>query len=1084
VRSSALGLSIGLTVMAGCGMSDTEPTDTADPTAAKFHRSAEPIRDRYIVMLAPPTDASAVGLRSAPTVEDFAADLGALYDAEVRTTWPAVRGFAATMSERDAIALADEPGVAMVSEDGVVRAVATQSPATWGIDRVDQRERPLDNSYTYLTDASGVTAYVIDTGIRITHAELGGRARHGFSASGGTADDCNGHGTHVAGTIGGATYGIAKGVQLVAVRVLDCGGSGTSEGVISGIDWVTANHTGPSVANMSLGGSANPAINAAVAVSVDSGVTYAVAAGNESTDACGRSPASEPSAITVGATTSTDTRSTFSNFGTCVDVFAPGSDITSAWIDSDTAIRTISGTSMATPHVAGVAALYLAGNPIASPAQVAAAIVDGATPGSVADPGTGSPDLLLFSRLSSEPPPVTEPPTVTLTSPAGGSTVGGTVAVTATAADPDGSVARVRFALPGVGVVDDTTAPYEASWDTSTLPNGPHTVRVRAIDDLGAVSEAATATVTVYNDPCDQRLTAPTGTLQSPNFPGDYPDDLDFTWCITPPGGDEATLTFTAEDIEPNVDLLDVVDGNTGRRFGSRPAISSFLMIRFTTGRRSGSRTGWQASWTSAPHNVVPTVALTNPRPGGLQTGTVAVTADAADADGTIAFVRFQLPGNVFVDDTSAPYSIPWDTTTLADGWYLMSAQATDNRGRASELALVFFPVSNPVLPPVGCDETLTASGGTLQSPSFPAPYPNNFARTWCIRPVDGAPATLTFPSFDIEASFDFVRITDGITGQLLSSTSGTTAPPPATSSFLKVRFTTDSSVTRPGWQAAWTTATAPPPNQAPTVALVAPAGGSTVRGTVAITATAADSDGTIAAVVFEVPGLGTVRDTQAPYEVAWNTRTVGNQSYPIRVHAVDDDGAPSAVFTAAVTVSNPALSGVTMRARNEVTSARTGSIEPTMSLVNASAEALALGRVEIRYWYTADGTQAERAVVDWAGLMPQGTTITPHVQSAIVPVAQGSQDRYLRVRFGAQAGSLAQRQAIQVQSRLHKLDWSEYTQGTDHSFTGSAAFIEWDHITVYVDGALVWGVEPGDQSSADQQSTTPRLQPHSMPSP
>jgi subtilisin family serine protease len=1066
-------------------MSDTSPTDTADQTAAKFHRSAEPVRDRYVVMLAPPTDTAAFGGPSAPTVAAAAADLGALYDAEVRTTWPAVRGFAATMSERDAIALAAEPGVAMVSEDGVVRAVATQSPATWGIDRVDQRERPLDDSYTYGTDASGVTAYVIDTGIRITHAELGGRARHGFSATGGTADDCNGHGTHVAGTIGGATYGIAKGVQLVAVRVLDCDGRGSTEGVISGIDWVTANHSGPSVANMSLGGGASPALDAAVAVSVDSGVTYAVAAGNESTDACSRSPAGEPSAITVGATTSTDTRSSFSNFGTCVDVFAPGSDITSAWIDSDTSTRTISGTSMATPHVAGVAALYLAGSPTAQPAQVAAAIVDGATPGAVVEPGNGSPDLLLFSQLSSEPPPVTEPPTATLTAPADGSTVGGTVLVTAIAADPDGSVARVRFALPGVGIVDDTTAPYEASWDTSAAPNGTHTVRVRAFDDLGAVSEADTATVTVHNDPCDVRLTAPTGTLQSPDFPGDYPDDLDFTWCITPPDGDEATLTVTAYDIEPNVDRLDVIDGNTGRSFGSRPAISSFLMIHFTTGSRSGSRTGWQATWTSAPYNEVPTVALTNPRPGGLQTGTVAVTADAADADGTIAFVRFQLPGNVFVDDTSAPYSIPWDTTTLADGWYLMSAQATDDRGRQSELALVFFPVSNPVVPPVGCDETLTAAGGTLQSPSFPAPYPNDFARTWCIRPASGAPATLTFRSFDTEASFDFVRITDGTTGQLLASTSGTTAPPPATSSFLKVRFTTDGSVTRPGWQASWSTAAPPPPpNQAPTARLVAPADGSTVSGTVAITATAADSDGAIAAVVFEVPGLGTVEDTQAPYQVAWNTRTLGNGSYPIRAHAVDDDGASSAVASAAVTVSNAGLSSVTLRARNEVTSPRTGSVQPTMILVNDRAEALALGRVEVRYWYTADGTQAERAVVDWAGLMPQGATITPHVQMAIVPVAQGSQDRYLRVRFGAQAGSLAQQQSVQVQSRLHKLDWSEYTQGNDHSFTGAAGFVEWDRITVYVDGALVWGVEPGAESSADQQSMTPRLQPQSLPSP
>ena len=386
-----------------------------------------------------------------------------------------------------------------------------------------------------------------------------------------------------------------------------------------------------------------------------------------------------------------------------------------------------------------------------------------------------------------------------------------------------------------------------------------------------------------------------------------------------------------------------------------------------------------------------------------------------------------------------------------------MWAQATDNRGRQSELSIVFFPVSNPTVPPAGCDETLTASGGTLQSPSFPAPYPNSFARTWCIRPASGAPATLTFGSFNTEANFDFVRITDGNTGQLISNTSGTTPPAAATSSFLKVRFTTDGSVTRPGWQASWSTAA---PNRAPTAALVAPADGSTVSGTVSITATAADSDGAITAVVFDVPGLGAVEDTQAPYQVTWNTRTVADGSYTIRARAVDD-GASSAVASVAVTVSNSRRSSVTMRARNAVTSPRTSSVEPSMSLINDGTEPLALSRVELRYWYTAEGTSAERSVVDWAGRMPEGTTITSHVQVAIVPGAQGGQGRYLRFRFGAGAGSLAQHQSVQVQSRLHELDWSEYTQSNDHSFTGSAAFIEWDRITVYVDGELVWGVEP-----------------------
>jgi subtilisin family serine protease len=316
----------------------------------------------------------------------------------------ALNGFSATLNAGQLNALQRNGSVAYIEQDQVIQASTTQTGATWGIDRIDQANLPLSTTFSYTNTGVGVRAYIVDTGIRLTHTQFAGRAITGFDAvtPGGTANDCNGHGTHVAGTVGGTTVGVAKGVSLVAVRVLDCGGSGTTSGVVAGIDWVAANHVKPAVANMSLGGGASTAIDDAVRRAVAAGVTQVVAAGNgnmggKAQPACNYSPARVAEAITVGATTSTDAKASYSNYGTCLDIFAPGSSITSAWYTSDTAGSTISGTSMAAPHVAGVAALYLQSNPTATPAAVANALTSGATLNKVTSAGSGSPNRLLFT---------------------------------------------------------------------------------------------------------------------------------------------------------------------------------------------------------------------------------------------------------------------------------------------------------------------------------------------------------------------------------------------------------------------------------------------------------------------------------------------------------------------------------------------------------------------------------------------------------------------------------------------------------------------------------------------------------------
>ncbi len=393
MRKNILAMALGALAVAACSDSPTSINPETEPSPAATSLGSPSVAGRFIITLRERTNPATVA-REHGVRPDY------IYT-------HALTGFAGRVSDAARQGLLRDNRVVRVEPDGIATIVeVVQEKATWGLDRVDQRALPLSTTFTYSNTGQGINAYIIDTGIRFGHSEFAGRAKSGFDAVdlGTTADDCNGHGTHVAGTVGGNTYGVAKGVTLVGVRVLNCSGSGTWSGVIAGIDWVVADHAAgvPAVSNMSLGGGANTSVDDAVKRMISDGVASALAAGNgnqggRAQDACKYSPARVAEGMTIGATSSTDAKASWSNYGPCVDWFAPGVGITSTWHTSETATNTISGTSMATPHTAGVAALYLQANPGASPAAVREALYANSTKGVVTNSKTTNNHLLFTS---------------------------------------------------------------------------------------------------------------------------------------------------------------------------------------------------------------------------------------------------------------------------------------------------------------------------------------------------------------------------------------------------------------------------------------------------------------------------------------------------------------------------------------------------------------------------------------------------------------------------------------------------------------------------------------------------------------
>lgn len=545
------------------------PTKTSGQRS-KFYRSNQPIPNQYIVVLNENyVGRSAVGVE----VEAEAQFLSSQYGGMVRSVYAdALKGYSVTMSAVEAEALSRNERVQFVEEDSVVSLASTQTNAGWNLDRIDQRSLPMDTTYSYTGTGAGAHVYIIDTGIRTTHQEFGGRANVVFDAINDGQLDCNGHGTHVAGIVGGATYGVAKNVSLHSARVLKCDGNGQISDIMAAIDWVTAHRINPAIANISItSAGASPAMETAVTNSFNSGVLYTIAAGNAAGDACNYSPARTPAALTVAATAQIDDRALFSNVGPCVDLFAPGYEIVSAGIANDSATRQLSGTSMAAPLVAGVAAIYRAANLSASSAAVSDTLLNATTSGIISNAGTGTPNRLLYSWLSGAPSPTPTPtPTATPTpTPTATPTPAPTVTPSPTPTPTPTSAGRINIKKQAHnnngGTSSTVVFPYAAtniSTPTFTLTSDQEFTdpNVPSSGQMVSVTEATVEGWQLTSVQCVEVAG------DTPNLPNTTVDLTNHTANIMVESGETVTCTFISEELAPTAGEATVGGRITDRR--------------------------------------------------------------------------------------------------------------------------------------------------------------------------------------------------------------------------------------------------------------------------------------------------------------------------------------------------------------------------------------------------------------------------------------------------------------------------------------------------------------------------------------
>lgn len=490
-----------LSVVASTGCRDTTaPASLARPGSRLASTDAAPdsvLKPDSLPSRPIPGDYIVVFKQDVGDVPGLAQQLAGEHGAALHFTYTtALRGFAAHLSDRAVEALRSNPFVERVDTDFVVMGTGIEPAPSWGLDRVDQRGLPLNSEYVYSGSGAGVNVYILDSGIRTTHVDFGGRAAGAFTVidDGNGTNDCFGHGTHVAGIVGGAQYGVAKAANLYAVRVLDCTGSGTWSGIIAALDWIAKNHVSPAVVNMSLGADFVQAANDAVANTVASGVTVVVSAGNNAADACNYSPGSTPAALTVAAANWNDYQSAFSNYGPCLDLYAPGEGITSSWYSSDSATAMLNGTSMAAPHVTGAAALFLGANPSATPADVAAALVGAATSNALTKLGRQSPNLLLYTAsLGSATTPINSQPVASLAA----SCQKASCKFDGSASHDDSGIVSYTWNF-GDGTTVTTTVPTTSH---TFMPRGNYSATVTlTVTDAGGLSDVAQKTLNIKNN--------------------------------------------------------------------------------------------------------------------------------------------------------------------------------------------------------------------------------------------------------------------------------------------------------------------------------------------------------------------------------------------------------------------------------------------------------------------------------------------------------------------------------------------------------------------------------------------------------